>query len=92
MPKALEMVFTDEFALCLADVDDLSPSKGMRIREAVRRLQAFPDMGSPRVCQMLKNRYGDDLRTLAVEGYVIVYRHDEQKLCLIALPWGGRIR
>lgn len=55
------------------------------IRSAIANLQTFPDMGTSDARDSLKERFGEDIRVLVVEGYLVVYRHADDHVDVLAL-------
>lgn len=92
MTRPLEPVFSDEFAVRLAEVDDVLPKTGIHARKLIRQLQSFPDMGNARPRKMLRDRYGADIRTMPVDHYLLVYRHDDTTLTIVSLVWAASIK
>ena len=90
MADLLPIRYTDEFRMTAREVTSKRVQR--HLRKVIEGLQAFPNMGSPHPRRMLRDRYGDDILTMAVDGYLLVYRHDDEALWLIALPWGGVVK
>ena len=55
------------------------------------QLAPFPDMGSPMLRPALVARFGEGLRKLVVDGYVLVYRHVDDKVDMLAVVPGRSI-
>lgn len=90
MPKKLRIRYHDEF---LAMMDEVPSNSTVElIGKTIGRLQVFPDSGSGQVRPSVRDRYGDDIRTVAVDGYLLVYRHNAEVLELIALVWGALVK
>lgn len=68
-----------------------SAASKARIHRTVNALAAFPDMDSAHPKRSLVNRYGKAIRTMPSGTYLIVYRHDESQLVLLALVPGKLI-
>ena len=92
MKRPLEPLFTEEFACQLAEVDEHAPKTGTHARKLISQLQAFPDMGNPHPRKMLRDRYGDNIRTVPVDHYLLVYAHDDKELKIVSLVWAAMIR
>lgn len=90
MADSLPIRYTDEFRMAAREVTSVRFRQ--HLRKVIEGLQTFPDMGSPQPRRMLRDRYGDGIRTVAVDGYPLVYRHDDEALWLISLPWGGIVK
>ncbi|MDO4796885.1 MAG: type II toxin-antitoxin system RelE/ParE family toxin [Coriobacteriales bacterium] len=90
MRKALRIRYTDEF---LAITEELPLDKTIEHAGKVfRQLQTFPDMGNARPRKMLRDRYGADIRTMPVDHYLLVYRHDDATLTIVSLVWAAPIK
>lgn len=90
MPKSLPIHATGEF---LAIMDELVSEKVVdHIGRVIAQLQVFPGMGTPRPRQMLRERYGSDIRTMAVDGYLLVYRENGEVLELVSLVPGAAVK
>lgn len=86
---SIELRIADEFTDTLAEIyPDALPS---RIYSAVSSLVTFPDSGSPLVRKSLVERYGEDIRQLAVSRYVNVHRHVGDTVDVLALVYGPSI-
>ena len=92
MPRHLEPRLTISFIDDLAQCDEERPRVGAHARKLIMQLQAFPDMGAPQPRASLRKRYGEDIRTMPVDSYLLVYSHDESVLELIALIPGVRMQ
>ena len=90
MPERLKLRATEEFLSNMADLE--SERVVGHVGRIVAQLQAFPGMGRPRPRQMLRDRYGQDIRTMAVDGYLLVYRTDSEVLELVSLVPGRTIK
>lgn len=77
--------FADEYQAITSNV------ARKRIRQAVDSIATFPDMGAAMPRRSLAQRYGEDIRTLPAGTYVIVYRHQDAHLVLLALVPGKLI-
>ncbi|MEE1158558.1 MAG: type II toxin-antitoxin system RelE/ParE family toxin [Atopobiaceae bacterium] len=89
MRHHMRMQYSDQF---LSQMDEVQSDDTVEhVGRIIGQLQAFPDMGNPRPRQTLRNRYGEDIRTMPVEHYLLVYKHDEV-LKIIALVWATSIK
>ena len=84
--RAYETRIADEFIEDIAHI--WSPRLLDHIRGLVGLLRTNPGLGSPRVRRSLKQRYGDNLRTIAVSNYAIVYRLDGEVVDVLAAVHG----
>lgn len=85
----MRMQYSDQF---LSQMDEVQSDDTVEhVGRIIGQLQAFPDMGNPRPRQTLRNRYGEDIRTMPVEHYLLVYKHDEV-LKIIVLVWAASIK
>lgn len=82
----LAITFTDAFADEYQSIASKNTRK--RIRQAVEAIITFPDMVAAMPRRSLVQRYGADIRTLPAGSYVVVYRHHDGKLILVALVSG----
>ena len=86
MAKRLRINATAEF---LAVMDDIESDRVVEhVGRIIGHLQVFPDMGNPRPRTSLRERYGEDIRSAAVDGFLLVYRHDDECLHLVTLVPG----
>lgn len=86
---SIELRIADEFTDALAEISsDALPS---RIYSAASSLAAFPDSGSPLVRKSLVERYGEDIRQLAVSRFAIAHRHVGDTVDVLALVYGPSI-
>ena len=82
MGKLQHIHYSDEF---LAIMDEVEANKTVEhIGKTIGQLQAFPSMGNPRPRQALRKRYGEDIRTMPVEQYLLVYKYDDEALKIIS--------
>lgn len=63
-----------------------------QIHSLVSILPQNPEIGSSNVRNSLENRYGTNIRKLAVSTFVIVYRFDGIRIDALALIYGPTIR
>lgn len=88
MPKATLRI-ADEFVEDLALI--YSGTLLSRIHTVLNQLPQFPDMGSPNVRPSLIQQYGEGIRTLSISSFVLVYRHRDEVVDVLALIHGPRI-
>lgn len=88
MPKATLRI-ADEFVEDLALI--YSGTLLNRIHTVLNQLPQFPDMGSPNVRPSLIQQYGEGIRTLSISSFVLVYRHRNEVVDVLALIHGPRI-
>ena len=79
----------DEFVESLAEIHSTRLLE--RIKSLVSSIASFPELGSPVVRKSLVARYGNKLRHVAVAQFVIVYRHANNVVDILALVYGPRI-
>ena len=63
-----------------------------RIHTVLNQLPQFPDIGSPNVRPSLIQQYGKGFRTLSISSFVLVYRHRDEVVDVLALIHGPRIQ
>lgn len=90
MAHHLKIRYSEEFRSVVCEIT--SGRVVRHLKKLIAELQAFPGMGSTYPRKVLKERYGNDIRTVPVEGYLLVYRYDEEALWLITLVWGGLVK
>ena len=88
MPRA-KMVREAAYEAQLMEIP--SDKTVVRIEEIEDQLAVFPDMGSPVVRDALVLRFGPNLRKVVVDGYVLVYRHDEDAVRMLAAVPGKSV-
>ncbi len=88
MPRA-RLRIAEEFSIGLSEI--YSARLLSRIEKVVRSLAEFPEMGSPLVRPSLTSQYGENLRKIAIETFLIVYRYDEQTVDVLALVYGPSV-
>ena len=88
MPS-VRLRIAEEFVSALGEV--YSDRVLARIRDVLSNLQAFPEMGSPRVRACLTNLYGEGLRQIAISTFLIVYRYDGETVDVLALVYGPSV-
>lgn len=88
MPRA-KLRIAEEFVGALADI--YSDRVLERIRDVLRNLQSFPEMGSSRVRRCLLDRYGAGLCQISVSTFLIVYRYDGETVDTLALVYGPSV-
>ena len=88
MPRA-ELRIADEFVEALAGI--YSDRLLTRIRDALRNLPEFPEMGTTNVRTCLTRRYGEGLRQIPISTFLIVYRYDGQSVDVLALAYGPSV-
>jgi hypothetical protein len=69
-----------------------SPRVNERIRQCLNMIEHNPDIGSPLARPYLTERYGADIRTVAISTFVLVYRHNGDFVDVLALVYGPTIR
>lgn len=90
MAHHLKIRYSEEFRLVASEI---TSSRAVRhLKKLIAELQAFPDMGNRYPRKVPRERYGDSIRTIPVEGYFLVYRYDEEALWLITLVWGRTVK
>jgi plasmid stabilization system protein ParE len=87
---AVTLRITDEFIASLAEIQ--SDKLLGRIYDQVNLVSAYPDSGSPDVRPSLTFRYGQGLRKLVVPPYIIVYRHADEFVDVLALVHGPAVK
>ncbi len=80
---------TDEFNAGLAEVQ--SDKALARIYDLITLLSKYPDYGSPEARRPLSRRYGAGLRKIVAAPYVIVYRHADDAVEVLALVYGPSV-
>ena len=85
-----ELRIADEFIYGLSEIR--SETLRERIRNLIRSIEQFPEMGSPDVRHSLVERYGDGLRKVAVSTFVIIYRVTDDAIDILALVAGPTVR
>lgn len=88
MPSA-RLRIAEEFVSALGEA--YSHRVLARIHDALSNLQAFPEMGSPRVRSCLSDLYGEGLRQIAISTLLIVYRYDGATVDVLALVYGPSV-
>ena len=88
MPSA-RLRIAEEFVSALGEA--YSDRVLARIRDALSNLQAFPEMGSPRVRSCLSDLYGEGLRQIAISTFFIVCRYDGTTVDVLALVYGPSV-
>lgn len=81
---------TEEFQCGLANV--YSDRVLEQVHQTLENLKAFPDMGSAAARPCLTRRFGPTIRTLPISTFVLVYRHVDNYVDILALEPGSRIR
>lgn len=84
-----ELRIAEEFSAGLAEV--YSDRILDRIKDAVRSLAEFPEMGSPVVRRSLIAAFGEGLRQIPVATFLIVYRYDGRTVDVLALVYGPTV-
>ena len=88
MPSACRIVLSQRF---MDDVSDTNSTRiALRARKQIEQLAMFPDMGRHAQSPSLVNRFGRDMRTLVCSSYLIVYRHADDAVEVLAL-WPARL-
>lgn len=88
MPRA-KLRIAEEFSIGLSEI--YSARLLSRIEKVVRSLVEFPEMGSPLARPSLTSQYGDNLRKIAIETFLIVYRCDGQTVDVLAFVYGPSV-
>lgn len=89
MPKATLRI-ADEFIEDLALIYSGTPLN--RIHTVLNQLPQFPDMGSPNVRPSLIQQCGEGIRAVSISSFVLVYRHRDEVVDVLALIHGPRIQ
>ena len=84
-----ELRIADEFIYGLSEIR--SASLRERIRNLIRSIEQFPEMGSPDVRHSLVEQYGNGLRKVSVSTFVIIYRVTDETIEVLALVAGPTI-
>lgn len=62
-----------------------SAAVAQRARKLIDHLSSFPDMGRITQSPTLSSRFGEGTRTLVCGNYLLVYRHTEEAIQVLAL-------
>ena len=89
MPK-VRVRIADEFLYGLAGI--FSERVLDQIRKNVGLLADFPELGSTNVRASLVERYGSNIRKIAISTFVLVYRYENDVVDVLALVYGPSIR
>jgi plasmid stabilization system protein ParE len=86
----VQLRITDSFIEDAARI--YSPRVARRIRDTLEMIQNNPDIGSPLARESLVKAYGPNIRTFAISSFVLVYRHSDEYVDILALVYGATIR
>ena len=86
----VRVVHTDAYEAMLLEL--LTDRQLDRVEELEKSLSTFPDMGSPVVRDALVLRFGPNLRKVVVDGYLLVYRHDEDAVRMLVAIHGKSVQ
>ena len=85
----VRVVHTDAYESMLMEL--LTNRQLDKVEEIEHCLSVFPDTGSPLVRDALVLRFGSNLRKIVVDGYILVYRHDEDVVRMLAAVPGKSV-
>lgn len=76
----------------VSELSEIASEKALRhAKRLVTLISQQPDMGSPQVSPSLAARFGENLRFMALDGYLVLYRHENGAVEFLAFLSGPTV-